>query len=144
MLGVVPLNKQQWLKRCYETLIDLNVHPECMGEIIQLIHKTGVEQRFLSILRRRLKALAEHREKVVLYEPENFESIKKVSDIYSMHIVANQLNLRVLFSFSKQGELLLHTFYERSGKKNSSYEAHLPIAKERLKQMLSEEREQNE
>jgi hypothetical protein len=50
-----------------------------------------------------------------------------------MRVKASKLNLRILFSYKSDGSILLHAFHEMSGKKETGYEKHAPIAQERLK-----------
>lgn len=69
----------------------------------------------------------------ILCNGENFEKLKTYKNLYSMRVRATELNLRILFSYKSDGSILLHAFHEISGKKETGYEKHAPIAQDRLK-----------
>ena len=66
------------------------------------------------------------------------EKLKHYDNMYSLHLSSSGKNLRALFSRTPDGKLFLHTFYEKSGKKDTSYKTHVPIAEERRKQYFKE------
>ena len=55
----------------------------------------------------------------------------KTDDLFSMKIKL-QCNIRILFSLEKDGTILLHSFEEKAGKKNTEYGIAVKTANERL------------
>lgn len=54
-----------------------------------------------------------------------------------MRLKGSNFNIRILYAFLPDGApILLVGFGERSGKRVSSYESYIPVAKERLKHIL--------
>lgn len=41
----------------------------------------------------------------------------------------------MLYTYGKDGEIILHCFYEKEGKEVTGYEKHAPIAMERKREM---------
>ncbi len=101
-------------------------HPEFLVEYGELIKKSGEEKKITNLLVKRLLAIKE------LGHPDDglpwLEHLKSYDNMYSLHINTNTQNYRLLFSKSSNKKYFLHMFYERSGKKKSSYESHVPIA----------------
>ena len=101
-------------------------HPEFLIEYDELIKESGEVGKINKLLVRRLYAIIE------LGDPDDglpwLEHLKAYDNMYSLHINTNTQNYRLLFSKSSNKKYFLHMFYERSGKKKSSYESHVPIA----------------
>ncbi|MBR3933021.1 MAG: hypothetical protein IKJ68_03805 [Clostridia bacterium] len=101
-------------------------HPEFLIEYDELIKESGEVRKINKLLVRRLYAIIE------LGDPDDglpwLEHLKAYDNMYSLHINTNTQNYRLLFSKSSNKKYFLHMFYERSGKKKSSYESHVPIA----------------
>jgi hypothetical protein len=52
-----------------------------------------------------------------------------------MHIESKNFNIRILYSYFDNGEILLHCFYEKEGKSVTEYSTHVPIAISRRNEM---------
>lgn len=70
----------------------------------------------------------------ILLNTEHFEKLTDCPDVYSMKIKRKGCNLRILFSYARNGSILLHSFIEESGKRKTDYSSHTPIARRRLKE----------
>ncbi len=127
------MNKQQLLDCLEKFLSTIQAHPKLYPELIHLLAKSGVEQKFLRLFATRISQ--EHELGIDAIKLEEFERIE--DGVNSMHVsVSSQLNLRILYSYLSNGSLvLLHAFYERGGKRKTDYSSALPVAKRRLKEM---------
>lgn len=67
-----------------------------------------------------------------------FEHLRKYGNLYSIKIKTKDSNIRVLYSYNGEGKIILNSFYEKSGKKATSYDKYAPIAIERRKELLSQ------
>lgn len=76
---------------------------------------------------------------IMVYEADNNEILKSTGndkDYYSLHIQDKIVNIRMLMTFSAEGNpIFLATFFEKSGKRISDYSQWVPIIKERYKQI---------
>lgn len=127
------MNKSAVIEELCSLLDDVLIHPEVVNEIRQLILGTGNEKQFLRQLAKQLELLKELRGDVI--KLPQFEKLKAYHGLYSMHLESKEYNIRVLYSYSKQQDIILHCFYERAGKEISSYELHAPIAMRRKAEM---------
>lgn len=110
------------------------IHPKFEDEFLSLIIKTGEEELIIEILKRLLMVMKSYGNN--MYEHKKIEKLKKCKNISSLHIDTKNNNLRVLFSRLHTGEILLHTFYERQGKKRTEYQSHIPEALSRLTEYI--------
>ena len=101
-------------------------HPEFIEEYDRLVKESGEEEKINNLLVRRLSAIIELGNRD--YGLKWLEHLKDYGNMYSLHVDTNTQNYRLLFSKSSNKKYFLHMFYERSGKKKSSYESHVPIA----------------
>lgn len=101
-------------------------HPDFVDEFSSLIKKSGSEKQVIAQFLNRLDAIIQLGN--IDYGPKWIEKLKNYDNMYSLHIDAARTNYRLLFSKNKNGKYFLHVFYEKSGKINTSYAAHVPIA----------------
>ena len=101
-------------------------HEDFAPEFIDLISKSGSEERLIKLLIRRLSAIIELGN--IDCGTKWLEHLKQYGNMYSLHLDADSKNYRILFSKSDQGKFILHIFYEKEGKGNTSYAKHVPIA----------------
>ena len=131
------MNREEMLKALAKELANFIIHPNLIGELSNILKNSGVEAKFLALLAARLKYLSEHGPLSIQYR-EGFESLtNKADNLYSMRLIGKTFNIRILYSFLSNGTpVLLLAFYEKAGKRVSSYEAHIPAAKTRLQSMM--------
>jgi len=125
------LNEMEKLKNLIH---GVRYHPLLLDEIKGLVLGTGHEKEFLNSLQSQLTFV-----KTLGYSAvcmKQIEKLKNSSDLYSMHLESK--NYRILFSFMENGEVLLHLFYERQGKRHTDYSRHTPIAQSRLQELKEE------
>lgn len=127
------MNKSAVMKELCSLLDDVLIHPEVVYEIGQLILGTGNEKQFLRQLAKQLELLRELKSDVI--QLPQFEKLKAFKGLYSMHLESKKYNIRVLYSYNQQHQIILHCFYEREGKDISGYEVHAPIAMRRKEEM---------
>ena len=101
-------------------------HPAFYEEFSELVQKSGEEKRIINVLVRRLLSIIELEN--IDYGLKWLEHLKKYGNMYSLHIDTQRKNYRLLFSKKDDKKFFLHMFYERSGKDDTSYAKHVPIA----------------
>lgn len=101
-------------------------HPAFCNEFEDLIIGSGCEKAIIKQLINRLSMIQKLGDRD--FGLSWLEHLKAYGNLYSLHIDACSKNYRLLFTKNKQGKLFLHVFYERSGKKNTSYEQHAKMA----------------
>ena len=104
-------------------------HPKFYEEFAELTKKSGVEQKIVRLFVRRLSAISQLKD--IDCGLSWLEHLKMYDNMYSLHVDTNEKNYRLLFSQNSKGKYFLHMFYEKSGKKNTSYAKHVPIAIQR-------------
>lgn len=123
------MNKQQLILLLMESFSGIDIHQQCIKELLGLIVKSGREAKFLTLFRIRIIRLLEMRAEAV--RDKEFESIG--DGLFSMHISGAGFNIRILYSFlPDRRPILLLAFYERGGKKKTDYTTHIPPAVDRL------------
>ncbi|MBK5247547.1 MAG: hypothetical protein JJE49_09820 [Peptostreptococcaceae bacterium] len=127
------MKKFEIIKALSESFGDVVAHPAVGKEICDLVLGTGSEKEFFRLFKKQLNFINELGNKVT--ELEQFEKITSAPGLYSMHLESKNFNIRVLYSFDNNMEILLHCFYERQGKSVTSYLKHIPIALKRKKEM---------
>ena len=115
------VNRETVMKELALLLDDVLIHPAVAGEIKQLILGTGNEKKFIKQLTKQVGLLKEYGINVI--QLPQFEKLKNYRGLYSMHLDG------------KDGEIILHCFYEKEGKEVTGYEKHAPIAMERKREM---------
>ena len=101
-------------------------HPAFFDEFVNLIEKSGSEQKLIKQFLFRLEAIIALGN--IDFGPKWIEHLKKYGNMYSLHLDADSKNYRLLFSKNKQGKYFLRMFYEKSGKRATSYEPNVKIA----------------
>ena len=124
--------KQGDLHDWQNLLAHFNCDEAFLKEITENIRKHH-SVKFISVLLARLKTLKEYKQKAILCEPKNFESLKHTKSLYSMRVKTENINYRILYSFQNDGTILLHGFEEKKGKKVTEYSKASKIANSRLK-----------
>ena len=127
------MNKEQLLELLAALLSPIAAHPRMLPELMNILAKTGVEQKFLRLLTTRI-----FQEQQLGMDAIKLEEFERIGDgINSMHLsVSSQLNIRILYSYLSNGSLvLLHAFNKRGGKRKTDYTPALPVAKRRLEEM---------
>ena len=113
------------------------VHELFIKELSSLINNelSGHSKEFASLLIRQLTWIDQFRSRV--HETDNNEILKYVDKTYSIHLQRKNFNIRLLIYITEDDRSVyfLSAFYERSGKKESSYEKYTPVLKQRIKDM---------
>jgi len=112
----------------------LKLHKKCLTEIESLIFGTGQESDFIKKLTRRIDKLLKDGYKAI--GTEGLEKLGYTSDLYSMHVDTQSLNIRILFALGESNlKLLLLAFHEKEGKGKTDYSQKIPTAKQRLNEL---------
>lgn len=105
--------------------------PLLLSELIDLIARSGYEEKFFTQLTARLnqiRALG-----ALVFQAKEFERIDE--QICSMHCTGAGYNIRILFVLIEDCfPILLVAFYERGGKRKTDYTQHIPAAHKRLEE----------
>lgn len=109
-------------------------HPKFFEEFVELISKSGSEKKIINQFVRRLNTIIELGN--CDFGPKWIEHLKKYGNMYSLHIDADSKNYRLLYSRTRKGKVFLRMFYEKSGKDATSYAANVPIAQQRMKDIV--------
>ena len=139
---MIFLNKDRFLRLLielfskYESMITL--HSAVISELLAVLKGAGVEGQFLSKLEEYLFNLNSYGDDAIKGKgapwstsPEKLRSVRCVFPFTSS-------NVRILFVYQEGHLYLLAAFYERAGKKKTSYSAYTPIARQRLEELLKE------
>ena len=112
------------------------VYDRMIVEIIELLKSSGSETAFLTLLTTRLRFLLERG--VLATNHSEFELLGK--GVYSMHVVVQKLNIRILYMFSPdKSPVLLHAFHEKAGHKKTDYTGKIELARERFEELKEEQ-----
>lgn len=104
-------------------------HPDFAEEFVELISESRKGKAIIKQFLRRLNAIMMNNN--CDYGFPWLEHLKEYGNMYSLHIDADKTNFRLLFSRQSSGKLFLRMFYEKSGKKATSYDSHVQIALKR-------------
>ena len=126
-------NKFQFLDFLANIFDNLNFrfHEKCISEILELLHNSGSERKFLAAFETSLVNLDKLGRGVCAHK--NFEKLKNC-EFFSMRIRIEKNNYRILYAHEKEAVFLL-AFYERGGKRKTDYTSRIPVAKKRLEEM---------
>ena len=127
------MNQQEKIAAIFELFEPFLVHDKLYEELIDVMARSGQFKQIYNLLTKALNQLRELGNKTT--EIPSFEVLTGTDGIYSMHLRNKSLNLRILYSYSNSGEILLHCFHEKDDSRKSSYDAHIPIAEQRKKEM---------
>lgn len=108
-------------------------------DLLNLIVSSGVEKRFVTKLDQYLDKLSTYGEAAIGGKGDPMEHLSGQTLLSSMRFLLNNANLRVLFSFLNGKVYLLSAFYERKGKRNTEYDSYIPVALQRLDELLKGE-----
>ena len=126
------MSKEALLDQLSDALSSFSVHKRMLPELIPLVQKTSYRSKLFATFISRLDFLQKHGRLAHTLHKE-FEQLN--SEIYSMHVVVPDLNLRILYSFLRNGEILLCAFEERQGKRRTDYSGQIPLAQRRKQEM---------
>lgn len=104
-------------------------HPKFFEEFTELVVKSGQEKKIINAFIKKLSAIIELGD--IDCGQKWLEHLKEYDNMYSLHVDTNNKNYRILFSKKSDKKYFLHMFFEKSGKKATSYSKHVPIALER-------------
>lgn len=116
----------------------LSIHEDLIEELRSLLARTGQEKRFIRRLTEYLLQLKENGNDAIRGRGAPMEHLSGSQQLCSMRFKFPELNLRILFSFQNNCAYLLCAFYERKGHQNTEYSAHIPIAQQRLNELMEE------
>ena len=97
-----------------------------------------MESQFLSKLEEYLAKLKEYGDSAIGGKGAPMEHLKGEAPLCSMRFPFATTNFRVLFVYQNEHIYILSVFYERAGKKKTSYSAYTPVARRRLEELLKE------
>lgn len=133
------MNKQELLRQLKDYLkefgsYNFHFHPEFIRELVDIVRNISFQQTFFNQLVTVFNNLREYRYNI--YQIDSHEHLKG-SPLYSLHIQCKNYNIRLLTTFNEiQEPVFLLAFYERGGKRKTSYENHKPIAENRRQELL--------
>lgn len=119
----------------------IRTHLDFESDLTYILERSGRKADFGGKYKQRLRFLDE-RHKNCIQRSDWFEKLKHANNLYAMKFNRNEKNIRILFSFISCEEIqyavLLYAFDEKDRKNQSrfSYGSSIPIAQERLKEVL--------
>lgn len=131
------MNKRQleeYLKECFK---DVSYHDDLSREILAILKNSGCEAEFVKIFKKRVKFLKETGRFAV--NNENFKKLKKCSSLWRIKICIKKLNIRIIYTYTRESDfILLHAFFEKGDKNVDNYDSHANIAKVRMEEIENE------
>ena len=119
-----------------EVFSGFRFHHSLIPELMKLLDGKDV-LKIVSLLFDRTIKLRHDQNNVILLYRKQFESVLHEKNLYSMIIKGKECNIRILYSYIN-GEVFLHSFYEREGKSKTAYTSAIKIAKSRREEIISE------
>lgn len=110
-----------------------------IDDLLELLSSSGMEKRLISKLTQYIKNLSIYGEDAIGVRGDSMEHLSGYSGLNSMRFLFDGANIRILFAFLDRKIYLLCAFYERKGKKNTEYSSYIPIALQRLNELLEGE-----
>ena len=106
---------------------------EELGKLIN--NSQGNEKKIFELLAKQLVHVKEQRRNV--YMVAGNEILRHLDkDYYSLHLQGKNFNIRLLMTFdSRENPVFLAAFYERSGKKKSSYNEYKDVIDSRFREL---------
>ena len=127
------MNRDDILQFLSALLSGFWVHKSLIDDLLPILSNSGSETKFFNLLLARLKWLLERGVQATTHK--EFEPIS--NGIYSMHMAGNGFNIRILYAFAPdQSPVILTAFFERGGKRKTSYEPYIPVAQRRMKEEM--------
>lgn len=130
------MNKHKTQEELIQLLKDVEFHDLVIDEIKALVLRKGqsVTKEFVKLFQKNKKMIDELGRDIT--KTNNFEKLTGVANLYSMKFKSPSMNLRMLFSYDEvSNTIFLHLFYEKDDSGMDSYSKHIPIAKERMKDL---------
>lgn len=115
---------------------NFEIHPDLVTDLAKLFYNTGNRKDFLSKFVKNLDFLNKYGIEAHIQPSSQFELLKEVPNMYSMHVKGKSFNIRILYSFFSDNTILLHGFYKRGGKQHTDYSKAIPIAKGRFNEYI--------
>lgn len=118
-------------------------HQKFIEELRELIanHSVGHEKELFNLMIKQFGFVNTF--STMVNTADSNEILKDVNsgmDFYSLHIQSKTLNFRLLMTFTSENTpVFLVAFFEKSGKKISSYDKYTPVLKTRYNQIVGEE-----
>lgn len=117
-------------------------HSDFIKELRELItkHSAGHEKELFNIMIKQFGFVNTFNTMVNTTDSnEILKGLKNEMDFYSLHIENKFLNFRLLMTFTPENTpVFLVAFFEKSGKKVSSYDKYKPVLKTRYNQIVGE------
>lgn len=130
------MNKDLLIKELHRLLSCFEYHPDFVKELIDILTATGIDARFLSVFEARLALLREYGEDACRIAPSRFERLKGTRfPLFSMRLKTKRINLRILYTVSASGSIMLLPFWEKDDSYNSRYEKFIPISEKRIQEL---------
>lgn len=133
------MNVKKELEKTLKAVSDIKYHPDFLDDIIDILGRSGRAEQFFTKFLTNLFLLNQYKENTHHVLHKNFEQLKEIENLYSMHIKITDYNVRVLYSFLPNRTILLHGFHERGGKKATDYTKAISIAEMRKADCIKEE-----
>ena len=134
------MNTAEALEQLQKLFNEFHIHELCITEFAALLRNElkGKERQFFKTLTFQLNNLRTFGSQVHLIDSN--ERIKGMDGhYYSIHFQGSQFNIRLLVYISDDSAIyLLCIFYERGGKKRTSYERYKPTLKTRLNDLINQ------
>ena len=105
-------------------------------DLLDLLSSSGVEKRLFSKLTDYIKKLCTYGEAAIGGRGDPMEHLSGYANLNAMRFLFDGSNIRILFAFLDGKIYLLCAFYERKGKRNTEYSSYIPIALQRLDELL--------
>lgn len=105
-------------------------------DLLDLLSSSGIEKRLFSKLTDYIKKLCTYGETAIGGKGDPMEHLSGYSHLSAMRFLFDGSNIRILFAFLDGKIYLLCAFYERKGKKNTEYSSYIPVALQRLDELL--------
>lgn len=135
------MNTKDILDVLTTSFMDFYLHPRFLMEIKQLLKKelSGQEACFFRILQTQLANINMFGSAIDRID-KNEKLTGNRRTYYSIHLQSKQFNIRFLLYFKNDTTpLFLCAFYERQGKRKTSYSHYLPVLDDRLNDMLGDD-----
>ena len=127
------------LLKAFENL-GIIVHPDVGDDLKGIFKNSGNAQRFLSVFTMRLKQLKAYGPKATNLFSQHFEKLKGAQH-YAMRCRSKNSNIRIIYNYSKEKELILLAFDRKEGKGASDYSAFIPDADRRYQELCQNNQE---
>ncbi|HIZ83965.1 MAG TPA: type II toxin-antitoxin system RelE/ParE family toxin [Firmicutes bacterium] len=131
------MGKIQELEKLKKLFENVNIHPDLLMDLHELVIGTGFEKDFFYLLTSKLNILCQLKHDAT-YRTD-FEKLDGAPGLYSIKLKSSRFNIRIIYSYIKNGEILLHGFYERKGKRKTEYQSHIQISQQRFKGLKGSE-----